>query len=183
MVLDKITFKSKIDLDTFRQYFIFDNFGDKDFIELLLNEDLAKSISGTTEYDRYYMRFFNSRNIIYYYDINGTKTNGIKDNTYDLDLSLIASQNAIKYMAYLDLLSGFNNNLGIIINSTSAHNSGNGIIDDTLLKNHEFSIPINYIKRDGSLFNNQNILDACNDISLKFKLNTINLDFTEKKNI
>lgn len=181
MVLDKITFKSKIDLDTFRQYFIFDNFGDKDFIELLLNEDLAKSISGTTEYDRYYMRFFNSRNIIYYYDINGTKTNGIKDNTYDLDLSLIASQNAIKYMAYLDLLSGFNNNLGIIINSTSAHNSGNGIIDDTLLKNHEFSIPINYIKRDGSLFNNQNILDACNDISLKFKLNTINLDFTEKK--
>ena len=57
MVLDKITFKSKIDLDTFRQYFIFDNFGDKDFIELLLNEDLTKSISGTTEYDRYYMRF------------------------------------------------------------------------------------------------------------------------------
>lgn len=181
MVLDKITFKSKIDLDTFRQYFIFDNFGDKDFIELLLNEDLAKSISGTTEYDRYYMRFFNARNIIYYYDINGTKTNGIKDNTYDLDLSLIASQNAIKYMAYLDLLSGFNNNLGIIINSTSADDSGNGIIDDTLLKNHEFSIPINYIKRDGSLFNNQNILDVCNDISLKFKLNTINLDFTEKK--
>jgi hypothetical protein len=181
MVLDKITFKSKIDLDTFRQYFIFDNFGDKDFIELLLNEDLAKSISGTTEYDRYYMRFFNARNIIYYYDINGTKTNGIKDNTYDLDLSLIASQNAIKYMAYLDLLSGFNDNLGIIINSTSADDLGNGIIDETLLINHEFSIPINYIKRDGSLFNNQNILDACNDISLKFKLNTINLDFTEKK--
>lgn len=181
MVLDKITFKSKIDLDTFRQYFIFDNFGDKDFIELLLNEDLTKSISGTTEYDRYYMRFFNARNIIYYYDINGTKTNGIKDNTYDLDLSLIASQNAIKYMSYLDLLSGFNHNLGLIINSTSAQDTGNGIIDETSLINHEFSIPINYMKRDGSLFSNQNIPDICNDISLKFKLNTINLDLTGKK--
>tara|TARA_B100001540_G_scaffold317587_1_gene351427 strand:- start:14759 stop:18352 length:3594 start_codon:yes stop_codon:yes gene_type:complete len=181
MVLDKITFKSKIDLDTFRQYFIFDNFGDKDFIELLLNEDLTKSISGTTEYDRYYMRFFNASNIIYYYDINGTKTNGIKDNTYDIDLSLIASQNAIKYMSYLDLLSGFNHNLGLIINSTSAEDTGNGIIDEISLINHEFSIPINYMKRDGSLFSNQNIPDICNDISLKFKLNTINLDFTGKK--
>jgi hypothetical protein len=181
MVLDKITFKSKIDLNTFREYFTFDNFGDKDFIELLLNEDLTKSISGTTEYDRYYMRFFNSKNIIYYYDINGTKTNGVKDNTYDLDLSLIASQNAIKYMSYLDLLSGFNHNLGLIVNKTGSEDTGNGIIDETSLISHEFSIPINYIKRDGSLFSNQNIPDICNDISLKFKLNTINLDFTEKK--
>ena len=180
MVFDKSTFDSKIDLNYFKEHFInTDNYKNL----LLFNDHLKSTLLGSTTYDKYYNKYFNTKKITYYYDILSKKTiengkNNITNLTFDLDLSYISSNTAIKYMLYLDILSSFYNNLAIIKEST--------LVDKASIRNHHFDIPINYIferekEEKGILFNSQNISDTCNDISLKFYLENIYLDFKEKK--